>query len=518
MQKIRKLPIGIQNFEGLIKDGYLYVDKTKYIWDLISRGKVYFLSRPRRFGKSLLLSTLRAYFEGKKELFDGLYISSQETEWIKYPVFYFDFNTQKYKDKFALEDILENYFNQWENEYGIKKSNLSLPLRFDRLLRVAHQKTGLRCVVLVDEYDKSMLESRAENLDDARDTFKAVFSNLKSGDEHLKFVFITGVTKFTKVSIFSDLNQIQDISMSERYAEICGMTKNEIIENFTPEIQTMAEKNKFSFDECLQKLKKMYDGYHFTEEVEGVYNPFSLLNALNEGKFKSYWFETGTPTFLVEKIKQENYHIQDFTDGVYRSDRDLTDYRIDNPDIIPLFYQTGYLTIKGYEREVNSYLLKYPNEEVKNAFLASLVPFVFPENKYSFLDINQFYFDLRAGNIESVMLRLKSLFAHVPYATKNSDAITEQNFQNVIYLVFLLLGQFVEVEHHYSSGRADCVVQNANYVYLFEFKRDKTAEEAFQQIEEKQYAAPFASDKRTLLKIGASFSTEERTLVEWKIV
>ena len=518
MEKIRKLPIGIQDFEGLIKDGYIYVDKTRYIWDLVSRGKVYFLSRPRRFGKSLLLSTIKAYFEGKKELFDGLYIGEHETEWIKYPVFYFDFNTKKYKDKFALEKILNDHFEEWEALYGDEKKDRDLDERFKYLLQKAHEKTGLRCVVLVDEYDKSMLESREENLDDARDTFKSVFSNLKSGDEHLKFVFITGITKFTKVSIFSDLNQPKDISLTKDYANICGLTQDEIEKTFMPEIEAIARENNFSVDNALSELKKMYDGYHFYEESEGLYNPFSLLNSFSDKSFKSYWFETGTPTFLVEKIKQKNYHIQDFTDGVYRCDRDLTDYNIENPDIIPLFYQTGYLTIKGYEREVNSYLLKYPNEEVKNAFLASLVPYVFPENKYSFLDINKFYFDLKAGEIESVMKRLKSLFATLPYATKNNDKIIEQNFQNVIYLVFLLLGEFVRVEHHYSHGRADCIVENAGYVYLFEFKRDKSADEALAQIEEKGYAAPYTADPRKLVKIGASFSSDERNLVEWKVM
>lgn len=518
MEKIRKLPIGIQNFEKLRKEGYLYVDKTKYIWDLVTRGCVYFLSRPRRFGKSLLLSTMRAYFEGKKELFEGLYIGEQEKEWIEYPVFYFDFNSKRYKDKFALEEILNKHFEEWEAIYGNEKKDRDLEERFEYLLKKAHEKTKLRCVVLVDEYDKSMLESKDENLDYAHDTFKAVFSNLKSCDEHLKFVFITGITKFAKVSIFSDLNQLDDISNFDRYSSICGITEEELKNNFIPEIKSIAEKNKFSIEETISKLKQMYDGYHFEHDTEGIYNPFSLLNALNKGDFKSYWFETGTPTFLVEKVKKDNFNIQDFTNGVYRQSEDLRNYQIEDPDIIPLFYQTGYLTIKGYDNEFNEYLLKYPNEEVKNAFLKSLVPVVFPENKYSSLDIKKFCEDLKSGNIESVMKRLKALFATLPYATKNSEQITEQNFQNVIYLVFLLLGEFVSVEHHYSQGRADCVVQTANYIYLFEFKRDKSADEALSQIEEKGYATPFAADKRTIVKIGASFSSEERNLVEWKVV
>ena len=518
MEKIRKLPIGIQNFEKLRKEGYLYVDKTQFIWELISRGCVYFLSRPRRFGKSLLLSTMRAFFEGKKELFDGLYIGEQETEWIKYPVFYFDFNTQKYKDKFDLEEILKNYFNKWEKEFDLDNQNLSLPLRFKYLLEKAHEKTGLEVVVLIDEYDKSMLESDVENLKEMRDTFKAVFSNLKSADEHLKFVFVTGITRFTKVSIFSELNNLKDISLTDRYAEICGLTQEEIKATFSPEIESLAEENDLTVDEALCELEKMYDGYHFSEKGKGLYNPFSLLNALDEGKFKSYWFDSGTPTFLVEKVKKENYHIQNFTDGIWRSYEDLKDYQIENPDIIPLFYQTGYLTIKDYDKRHNEYFLKYPNEEVKNAFLKLLVPFVFPKNKYSSLDIAKFDDDLCDGEIESVMKRLQSLFATLPYATKNSDEITEQNFQNVIYLVFLLLGQFVKVEHHYSHGRADCVVENANYVYLFEFKRDKSADEALAQIEASRYADSYTADPRKLVKIGANFSSEERNLVEWKVV
>ena len=518
MENIRKLPIGIQDFEKLRKDGYLYVDKTPFIWDLVSRGCVYFLSRPRRFGKSLLLSTMRAYFEGKRELFDGLYIGEQETEWIKYPIFYFDFNTKKYQDKFALEEILNKHFERWETIYGDEKKDRDFPERFEYLLRTAHEKTGLRCVVLVDEYDKSMLESDKENLDEMRKTFKAVFANLKSADEHLKFVFVTGITRFTKVSIFSELNNLKDISLTERYAEICGLTQEEIKKTFEPEIEALADENELTVEDALCELEKMYDGYHFYKKGVGLYNPFSVLNALNDSNFDTYWFETGTPTFLVEKVKKENYHIQDFTNGVYRQSDDLRDYQIENPDIIPLFFQTGYLTIKGYDKEFKEYLLKYPNEEVKNAFLKSLVPAIIPQNKYSSLDIKKFCEDLKTGDIESVMIRLKSLFATIPYATKNSDQITEQNFQNVIYLVFLLIGEFVKVEHHYSHGRADCVVETSNFIYIFEFKRDETTEVALTQIEEKKYATPFESDTRKLVKIGASFSSKESNLVEWKIV
>ncbi len=517
---IRKLPIGIQSFEKLRFGEHLYVDKTEFIYRLATEGSTYFLSRPRRFGKSLLLSTMKAYFEGKKELFTGLKISELEKDWIKYPVFYFDFNGKKYDSANSLKEVLNFHLEKWEAIYGNEKKDLSLEERFKYLLEAAHKKTGLGVVVLVDEYDKSLLESDSEALEKSKKLFKGFFGNLKSCDEHLKFTFITGVTKFSKVSIFSDLNQLRDISLDENFASICGITESELESTFKPEITAMAQKQSLSYTECLAELKKMYDGYHFYQNVEGVYNPFSLINALAAKDFKCYWFETGTPTFLIQKLKDTNYNPKVFTTDQVPIDADtITDYRSESNDPLPLFYQTGYLTIKGYDREIREYYLGYPNNEVRYGFIKSLVPLFFhSEDNVNLLAIGTFLKDLRAGRIEEVLLRFKSLFARLPYSNNTEDTVIEQNFQNVIYIVFILLGQFAGVEEHYSFGRADCVLQTADYVYIFEFKRDKSADEALKQIEEKKYAEPFLSDKRKILKVGVNFSSKERNINEWKVV
>lgn len=517
MTIIRKLPIGIQSFEKLVEGNYLYIDKTEYIWKLANESSVYFLSRPRRFGKSLLLSTMKAYFEGKKELFAGLRISELEREWTAYPVFYFDFNGANYKNSESLSTVIDYHLKQWEALYGAEKQSEPLPIRFKYLLENAHKKTGLQVVVLVDEYDKSLLESESETLENNRALFKGFFGNLKSSDEHLKFVFITGVTKFSKVSIFSDLNQLRDISLSENYASICGISQAELESHFKPEVEAMAERNGLSYSECIEKLRKMYDGYHFFQNSVGMYNPFSLINALTDKNFRSYWFETGTPTFLIERLRAANYNPQNFTDGVIADAESLSNYRIENPNIIPLFYQTGYLTIKDCDED-GFYTLKYPNNEVEHAFINALAPeYLNIEMEETPVNIRQFLHDLRAGNIDEVMTRFKSLFARLPYSTRTDDAVIEQNFQNVVYIVFMLLGQFVGVEEHYSHGRADCVVQTKEFVYLFEFKRDKSADEALVQIEERRYAAPFAADTRKILKVGVSFSSDEKNIVAWKV-
>ncbi len=518
---IRKLPIGIQSFEWLRNNGYLYVDKTEFIYRLASEGKTYFLSRPRRFGKSLLLSTMKAYFEGKKELFAGLKIAELEKDWIRYPVFYFDFNGNKYESSADLAAVLDLHLSKWEEIYGknpgIAKENL--PSRFNALLEAARKKTGLGVVVLVDEYDKSLLESEGEALEESRILFKGFFGNLKSCDEHLKFTFITGVTKFSKASIFSDLNQLNDISLQEDYSSICGITQIELEDNFQIEIDAMAKKRNISYEKCLAELKRMYDGYHFYENTEGLYNPFSLINALAAKDFKPCWFASGTPTFLLKKLKENDFDARKFSsDKLSEFQDDLQDYRSDNPDPIPLFYQSGYLTIKNYDEKYGKYRLGYPNDEVRYSFLRCLVPlFTCSRNNASSLCVDEFCEDVQNGDIDTFMTRFKSLFARLPYSSKTKDTVVEQNFQNIIYIVFILMGQFVGVEQHYSLGRADCVVQADKFIYLFEFKRDKSADEALQQIEEKKYAEPFESDKRKLFKIGVNFDSKEKNINEWKV-
>ena len=517
----RKLPIGMQDFEDIIREGYLYVDKTEYIYRLVNTGKPYFLSRPRRFGKSLFLSTLRAYFEGKKELFSGLMIEKLEEEnldpWQEYPVFYFDFNKKNFKEKTAFEEVLEAHLTDWEQIYGDEFCDKPLEERFQRLIEKAYKTSGKGVVVLVDEYDKALLEaSDAEHTEHNKAVFKGFFSTLKSYDRYLKFVFITGVTKFSKVSIFSDLNQLNDISLDREYSGICGISEAEIKENFGPEIEAFCETNDESYDECLAGLKRMYDGYHFSRDSEGVYNPFSLLNAFSKKEYGMYWFSTGTPTFLIEKLKRSDFDPKRITEGeVYVDGNTLTDYRYDNSDPIPLFYQTGYLTIKGYDKKYRSYLLDYPNDEVRYGFLESLAPMMLESDDTSNpLDIRSFGLDTERGNTNALKDRFTALFARLPYP--NDEKIVEQNFQNVIYIVFMLLGQYVTTEIHSAKGRADCIVETDAYVYIFEFKRDKSAEEALAQIEDGGYAKPYAADARKLIKIGVNFNSAEGTIDDWK--
>ncbi len=532
MQKFRKLPIGIQSFEKLRNGEYLYVDKTEFVYKLIHTGQVYFLSRPRRFGKSLFLSTLKAFFEGKKELFTGLKIVELESDnpdaWKKYPVIYLNFAQNNFTKKDSLEDCINRELEKYEKEYNIsleyedKLNSIHFAGRFIDIVQAANKQTGMQAVVLIDEYDKPLLDVQndEELVDYNRNVLKGLYVTLKALDEYLKFVFLTGVTKFSKVSIFSDLNQLKDISITRDYATICGITEEEMLSNFEPEIVAMAEKLELTKDECIEKLEKMYDGYHFFPESKGVYNPFSLINALDSQNFDSYWFSTGTPAFLIKKLKESYQNYMDFTNGVEANEQDLKDYRNDNPNPIPLFYQTGYLTIKSYDKDFNVYTLKYPNDEVKYAFINSLVPSLLTIQSSNGLDIVSFARDIKSANTESMMHRFKSIFASLPYPTADENGakhIAEQNFQNVFYLVFTLLGQWSQVEVHNNVGRADCILKNGNNVFIFEFKVDKSADEALAQIEENKYSVPYENAGNKIIKIGANFSTKTRNLTEWKI-
>ena len=526
MQNKRKLPIGVQNFEKLRDDGCLYVDKTDLIYSLAhDGGSVYFLSRPRRFGKSLLISTMHEYFAGKRELFEGLKIAALEQDWIRYPVIHLDFTGANYSEEDALEQKLNQMLCRYEEMYGRSEADgTSAALRFNSLIRNAAEKTGERVVILVDEYDKSLLETEGTLNDKNRALFKGFFGNLKGMDGYIKFAFFTGVTKFSKVSIFSDLNQLHDISLEKDYASICGITQAELEANFGPEIDALAQENGITYAECVNRLREMYDGYKFHGNGEPLYNPFSVMNAFASREFGSYWFRTGTPTILIKKLEETNFDVRTITEGTVRISKDeLSDYRPDSDDPIPLFYQAGYLTIKEYDAEMGELTLGYPNNEVRYAFLKSLVPAITHQAvvRASALDIGGFKKDAEEGNVEGIMLRFTSLFAKLPYTTaggEKADAVIEQNFQNVIYIVFILLGQYAQVEQHSAFGRADCIVQNKNCVYIFEFKRDDSAENALKQIEDKKYAEQFTGDKRRLFKVGVSFSTKERGIAEWKAV
>ena len=512
-----KYPIGIQTFEDIRTEGYAYVDKTALAYKLVSEGKYYFLSRPRRFGKSLLLSTLKAYFQGKKELFDGLAMAGLEKEWKNYPVLHFDFNTGKYTDSAALEEKIVHYLEKWEPLYGVKpKESQSLSTRFENVITRAYEQTGQKVVILVDEYDKPLLESinNPELQEDYRKTLKSVYGVVKTLDSCIQFAFFTGVTKFSKVSIFSDLNNLSDISLDYRYGTICGISEQEIRENFDTEVAELAVENSMTKDECYAMLKSSYDGYHFSAESAGMYNPFSLLKTLDCKRFGDYWFATGTPTFLVVVLQHTDYPLDRLTtEEVDVRTMDSVDMMYSNP--IPLLFQSGYLTIKDFDKEFQSYRLGFPNEEVERGFAQFLATYYFAGGMNGSFTINNFVKDVRNGDIEGFMTRLQALFADGDYQVMGK---LEIYFQNTLSVIFKLMGLYVQVERHTSRGRMDVTIQTRDYVYVMELKVDKSADEALKQIEDKQYAAPFAADPRKLFKVGVCFGSESKGIDEWKVV
>ena len=534
---MQKLPIGIQDFKKLREEDNLYVDKTELIYRLVHDATVYFLSRPRRFGKSLLCSTLKAYFEGDRELFKGLAIERLETEWTKYPILYFDFNGVVSSEE-GLRAILSEHLDAWERQYDIsidckdKSSEIELSARFRNAIQSIHQKTDKRVAVIVDEYDKPLLEVIDEPFNArCRAIYKSFFGNLKRLDEHLKFVFITGATKFSKVSIFSDLNQLCDISLDSRYETICGISADELSANFTDRIQDMADYNKVSFDACVSMLKKNYDGYHFSELMTDIYNPFSILSALSSRSFRFFWFATGTPTFLVKRLTsaRSEVDLKDLTDGVAVSLGEITDYRPENPNIVPLLYQAGYLTIKAYNPALQLFTLAYPNEEVKYSMLNSLAPAV-TNRVDTAASLSKMYDALYNKNVDSMMLILKSVYASLPYIKPvyredmdeedRQDVLNkyiERDFQNVIYVFSLLMGQPTYSEVQNNLGRADCIVETDNYVYLFEFKVESSADEALAQIKVHEYATRYAADRREVICVGVNFGRRKRNITEWKV-
>ena len=514
----RKLPIGIQSFEKLRTGGYLYVDKTELVYRLAKAGIPCFLSRPRRFGKSLLLSTLEAYFLGKKDLFKGLAIERLEQDWLVYPVLHLDLNAEKYDSNERLANLLESQLEAWEAEYGVTEINRSYSIRFMTVIRRAYEQTGRRVVVLVDEYDKPMLRSfdNPELQRDFRETLTAFYTVLKSADAYLQLVFITGVTKFAQMGIFSNLNQLQDISLHPAYTTLCGMTRAEIEAVFAPELQSLARGNGLTYEETMDKLGRQYDGYHFNyRNWEGLFKPFSVLNTFSTGLFENAWFASGTPTFLAEMLRKTDFDLRDL-DGIEVSSASLSDDCADIHNPVPMIYQSGYLTIKKYDPQFGLYTLGFPNEEVKYGFLNFVAPFYTPvASTDTAFYIGKFVRELTSGDVEAFLERLRCFFADFPYELNTK---TERHYQVVFYLVFKLMGQFTEAEVRSARGRADAVVKTADYTYVFEFKLDGSAEAALQQIEEKGYSFPYGADGRKLVKVGVSFDAEQRNLGEWLIV
>ena len=512
-----KYPIGIQNFGEVRRNGYVYVDKTALMYKLVSEGKYYFLSRPRRFGKSLFLSTLESYFSGEKELFESLAVHQLEHEWKSYPILHLDLNTEQYDCKESLENKLSLFLSDFETQYGSNPYEKSLGTRFEGTLRRIYEKTGTQVVILVDEYDKPLLHAIGdEKLQTTyRNLLKAFYGALKSCDRYIRFAFLTGVTKFGKVSVFSDLYNLIDLSFDKRYAEICGITEQELHHVFDESVAELASANEMTKVDCYARLQRDFDGYHFCWNSPGMYNPFSVLNTLSSCQFRDYWFETGTPSFLVYQLKKTGYILENMTEEELTTDTlNSIDIMDENP--LPLLYQSGYLTIKGYDSEFDSYQLCFPNREVEQGFIRYLLPFYTPKVKdKSTFAIAQFVKDVRNGDAEGFMRRLEGFFANGDYQVMGD---TELYFQNTLYVFFRLMGFYVEVERHTTNGRMDILIQNPQYIYIIELKINQTADVALQQIEEKGYAKPFADDPRTLYKIGVNFSSEQKLIDDWKVV
>ena len=517
-KRVRKMlyPIGIQDFEKICKDGFVYVDKTDLVYKMAQKGGYYFLSRPRRFGKSLLVSTMEAYFSGKKELFDGLAIAELEKDWIRYPVLRFDLSGKQYKSISDLTETLFQHLVKLEGLYGVKPQFESPEARFKDVIDAAYAKTGLGVVILIDEYDKPIVDSLGdEKLNESfRSLLQGFYGVIKAKDACIRFGFLTGVTKIGKLSIFSGLNNLKDISMDARYTDICGISEKDLKKYFGESVKELAVANDLSVEETYTQLAEMYDGYHFCEDSTGIYNPFSLLNTLDSKRFREYWFETGTPSFLVKMMKETSYDVTRLSgDEVGSSLLTNVDSAFANP--VPFLYQAGYLTIKDYDKEYKLYKVGFPNKEVKDGFLNYLLNFYAPVQAESTNAlISRMSRDIRSGNAEGFMQKLEALFAKTSYQIQGDS---EKDFQYAMYIILELMGEYVEVEKATSNGRIDVLLQTREYIYIIEIKINDTAEAALQQIEEKAYARRFADDKRKIFKIGVRFSTESRCIDSWKI-
>lgn len=513
----RQYPIGIYTFEEIVGSNYLYVDKTAHVYNMTHDFKYVFLSRPRRFGKSLLVDTLKCYFEGRKELFKGLAMEELETEWIKYPVLRFDMSNLKNMTIERLNAELENMIEAYEAIYGEGNTALSFGGRLRNLIGKAYAQTGKKVVLLIDEYDAPMLDlfHDKEKLSEVRDILRNFYGPIKICDAQLRFGFITGITKFSQMGIFSGINNLMDVSMLDDYSDICGISKEELLTQCKSDIENMAQKNDRSFDETLGKLTENYDGYHFSENSKDIFNPYSLIKAFVTNKFGRYWFDSGTPTFLLEQLKHFKTKLADL-DGqrVMESSFSISPEYADSA--LPVLYQTGYLTIKGYDPEFRKYTLGFPNDEVRYGFLNVVLPIVtkVPEAVHNEM-LENVTVALRNGDVESAMICIKAFFASMPY---HYDNTTEPDFQAIMYTIFSLLGMYVKVEVASALGRADAIIETADYVYIIEYKVNHSVDEALQQIEDRGYASPYLSDPRKLIKVGMSFSSKLRGLESWKAI
>ena len=527
-----KYPIGIQDFESIVNGGYVYVDKTALIYKMVTEGKIYFLSRPRRFGKSLLVSTLEAYFRGKKDLFKGLAIDDLEKEWAEYPVFHLDFNGEDYTKSGKLEEKIVGAIETWEAEYGRDPYKKALGDRLIYVLAQAAKRYGRRAVVLIDEYDKPLLDvldtgmtidiegNRLLLEDHHRNLLKGFYSVFKAADADLQFVLLTGVTKFSQVSVFSGFNQPSDISLDARYESLCGITEEEIYRYFAEPIEQLAQKYQCTTDEMKLRLKLQYDGYHFSEDLTDIYNPFSILNAFDKKRIADYWFATGTPTYLIRLLNHTNENLNDLT-GRYYDPSQFIDYKADVEKPLPMIYQSGYLTIKDCDLDMDTFLLDFPNDEVKKGFVTLVANNYLKTNTDSGSWARDIVGALKVGDLEQLRKLLTSFLADIPYSMrrKETERERERYFHYTFYLLMRMVSCYtVYTEKQQSEGRVDCIVETPNYIYIFEFKLDGIAAEALQQIEEKGYARPYEADARKLFKVGTVFSSETGTISEFKVV
>ena len=514
---VNKYPVGIQTFEEIREKGYLYVDKTKYIVDFREKGMKYvFLSRPRRFGKSLFASTLQAYFEGRKELFEELAIADYEKDWVKHPVLHFDLSGAKHFDV----DVLNSYLNlrllPYEELYGKGEGENYPNERLAGIVKRAYEKTGEKVVVIIDEYDAPLLDvvHEKENLQPLRRIMQNFYSPLKMLDPYLEFTFITGITKFSQLSIFSELNNLDNISMFDQYSAICGISKTELTTQMKPDIEALGEDLGMTYEECRAELTRVYDGSHFSEKSEDVFNPFSLVKALNARKIAPYWFGSGTPTYLIKTLQKYHVNVMD----IEKKSCDVDDFDV-SPEMmtsaLPLLYQSGYLTIKKYNPMLHRYSLEYPNREVKIGMLKSLAPnYLSPISLDNNSLVGDFLEMLYDGDVEGAMIRLKAYLASISNRLSNKN---ERDFQTVFYLIFNLMGAHMRVEEDSAIGRADAVVYMPDAVFVFELKYDGSAEEAIKQIDEKGYLIPYSADGKRLFKIGVNYDSNQRTISDWKI-
>ena len=519
MAQRRKYPVGIQTFEKIREGNYLYIDKTQYLVDFIKSGYQYvFLSRPRRFGKSLFASMIHSYYEGRKDLFEGLAIGEYEKDWVKHPVLHFDMSAAKHMDTKQLDDYLDYLLLPYEKRFGTEENKNKAPnIRFANIVKAAYEQMGQKVVLIIDEYDAPLLDvvHEEQNLAALRRTMQNFYSPIKSLDPYLEFVFLTGITKFAQLSIFSELNNLFNISMYDQYSAICGISSDELHTQMLPDVELLADHLKLSVDDTFALLKKKYDGYHFSKNSEDVYNPFSLIKALASGDIGDYWFDSGTPTYIIKLLQKYNVGLRDLVG----QDAGVSDFDVSPENMttaLPLLYQSGYLTIKHYDPTINLYTLGYPNEEVRVGMIRSLCAnYLIPAEGTNSSFVIKFVKAAIAGDMEQALTLMRAYLAGVSYRLSNK---TERDVQTIFYLVFSLIGSFIKVEEESAHGRADVVITLPSVVYVMELKFDGSADAALKQIDEKGYLVPYTANGKRLVKVGVNYSSEERTITEWKIV